>query len=407
MSTPRETRSAARQQRQQNLQPPNHGLGRADLIRSRSPSPSPQGASNFPSPPKRSTREIEEEQFQDARAFTEPATMATPEQWAVLREQLRNELRDEVRAEFRNETAAAAATIPDAIRRKPEIPPFDKAHVEIWIKRTENAFIRANIRNISEKFAFLETKFPVGFDPRIDEYLYGDASPATWTSFLDYLRKEFGPTKQQRAAIFLDGLKREGRKPSQYAATLDDKTKGVTIDEIKKEMLLREMPTDVRRMLQERVEALTFKEAAKIADSYFDSEGRPRHVNQSTSDINEVSEPLKNTRIEDEDEVNAVNRRFPQRPNNSQQRRPGNQSKRNESWMTTRTTSERTNEYRPGPDTRPKTSIALRENRRGPTVKDARLCKYHIQYGDQAITCEKGCDKYPKGPSNDKAGRQA
>ena len=248
MSTPRDARASARQQRQNNLQLPTFGLGRAELIRSRSPSPTAPGSFNFPPPPKKSARELEEEQFRDARTFN----MATPEQLAAIREQLRDELRTEVRNEIRNETAVAAASVPDAIRKKPEIPPFDKAHVEIWIKRTENAFIRANISAVKEKFAFLETKFPVGFDPRIDEYLYGDATDAQWSSFIAYLRKDYGTTIQQRAAIFIDGLKRDGRRPSQFAASLDEKTKDVTIDDIKKEILLREMPTDVRRMLQER-----------------------------------------------------------------------------------------------------------------------------------------------------------
>ena len=230
-----------------------------------------------------------------------------------------------------------------------------------------------------------------------------------WTTFLNYLKEEFGPTKQQRAAVFLDGLKREGRKPSQYAATLDDKTKGVTIDEIKKEMLLREMPTDVRRMLQERIAAISFKEAAKIADSYFDSEGRPRHTNQTSGGVSNISESLQNTKIDDdEDEVNAVNRRFHQRPNHTQQNRTRNLPRRNESWTPSRNANPSAgNDSRSGSDTRPKTTTAPRENKRGPTLKDIRLCKYHIQYGDQAITCEKGCDKFPKNQSNDKAGRQA
>ena len=45
----------------------------------------------------------------------------------------------------------------------------------------------------------LETKFPVGTDPRIDKYLYGDATAAEWTNFLAYLCKEYGKTKQQKA----------------------------------------------------------------------------------------------------------------------------------------------------------------------------------------------------------------
>ena len=117
MSTPRDDRAAAREQRR-HLQLPNP-LGRAELLRSRSPSPAPVGANNaFNFPP----AAPEPEQFVDARN-----NMATAEQLAAIRDELRNE----IRAEFRNETAAAAAQIPDAIRRKPDIPAFDKHHVEI------------------------------------------------------------------------------------------------------------------------------------------------------------------------------------------------------------------------------------------------------------------------------------
>ena len=106
--------------------------------------------------------------------------MATDEQMAAIRA----ELRDEIRNEIRNEAVAAAAGTPDAIRRKPEIPAFDKAHIDIWIKRTEHAYTRAGITSVSDKFAWLETKFPVGTDPRIDEFLYGDATDDEWTNFL-------------------------------------------------------------------------------------------------------------------------------------------------------------------------------------------------------------------------------
>ena len=388
----RNERAAARDERR-NLEVPqvviNHGLGRGDLIRSRSPSPAaaapPPGVFNFPPP-------ASPGQFDNAMAATE-------EQLAVLREQIRNE----VRAEVRNETAAAAAGIPDAIRRKPEIPPFDKNHVEIWIKRTENAFIRANITAVNEKFAFLETKFNVGFDPQIDEFLYGDATPAAWASFLAYLKKEFGPTKQQRAAIFLDGFKREGRKPSQYAAALIDKTKDVEIDDIMKEMLLREMPTDVRRMLQERIETTSFRDAAKIADSYFDAEGRPRHTQSANGAVNEVADAFDDLTMTSEDDVNAVGRRFPQR-NGFQNRFRNQQRRKAEPPTAPSAPNPRSGNPTSAPD-RGKPPSGRRENRGPPSIQ--KLCKYHIQFGDNARTCEKGCDKYTGMPSNGKAGRQA
>ena len=394
----REERAAARDQRRNLEVPPivlNHGLGRADIIRSRSPSPAapapPPGVFNFPPAPT-----PVREQFDDA--------MATEEQLAALREQIRSE----VRAEFRNETAAVAAAIPDAIRKKPEIPPFDKNHVEIWIKRTENSFIRANITATNEKFAFLETKFPVGYDPRIDEFLYGDATPDNWTGFLNYLRKEFGPTKQQRTAIFLDGFKREGRKPSQYVAALNDKTKDVSIDDIKKEMMIREMPVDVRRMLQERFDTMSLTEAAKVADSYFDSEGHPRHSNHSTGAVNAVPASFENLSLDDEEDINAVGRRPPQRNrfrNQHYKKEPFTAFRKAEPPASTAAPIPRSGPPAGAQDRGKPSQSGRRENRGPPTVQ--KLCKYHIQFGDGARTCERGCEKFSSVPSNGKAGRQA
>ena len=109
----------------------------------------------------------------------------------------------------------------------------------------------------------------------------------------------------------MDGFKREGGKPLQYVAALDDKTNNVTVDDIKKEMFVREMPTEIRRMLLERIETLSFKEAGKIADSYFDAKGRPRHIHQSASNANAVSASFESLSIDDDD-VNAVGRGLPQ-----------------------------------------------------------------------------------------------
>ena len=403
MTTPREARAAARQRREENLQFPNIGLGRADLIRSRSPSPSAPGSFIFPPPAKKSAKQIEEEQFHDALSFN-TATMATPEQLAAIREQLRNELRNEVRNELRNETVAAAAAIPDAVRKKPEIPPFDKKHIDIWIKRTENAFVRANISAINEKFAFLETKFPVGFDPRIDEYLYGDATDTSWASFITYLRKEYGATIQQRASIFIDGFKRDGLRPSQYAAALDEKTKDVTLDDVKKEMLLREIPADVRRMLQERTETLTFKDVAKIADNYFDANGRPKNASQNPT-VSQVSktfsrmqipEPADTTDDDDDAEISAVNAR--KKPFKGRPAVRGQQNRNSNSWRQNHNSAPPTQvQNAPGRN---------RENRPPSTPKQPQLCYYHQLYGDEAQTCKQGCPKFPKVLSNYKAGRQ-
>ena len=375
MPTPRDDRAAARDERRF-LQVPAHGLGRADLIRSRSPSPALRdpGAFNFPPHP----NQPEQGRFVDA---VNNLTMATEEQLAEIREQLRNKVRRKVR----NETTAAAAAIPDAVRRKPEIPAFNKEHIEIWIKRTEHAYTRAGIIAVNDKFAWLETKFPVGTDPKIDEFLYGDATDDNWAAFLAYLRKEYGTSKQQRATVFLDGFKRDGRRPSQYAAALVDKTKDVTIDEIRKEMLPREMPVDIRRMLQECIENCSFDGAAKAADAYFDKEGRPRHSGAQSS-VNKVANAEFSAPFHNDDSINAV-RRFPnsrappQNQNRGFQKRGGNAPGGNT------------------PGGNPPNSANQKSNG---------LCFFHNRFGDKAKKCEVSCKHYDEKrfAGNDKAGRK-
>ena len=374
MSTPRDTRARERQQRQDNLQVPRTGLGRANVVRSRSVSPTVPGAFQFPPnppPSKRSAEEIEDSQFLDA---LNAPTMATPEQLALIREELRNELRTEIRSELRLEAAAAGAAIPDAIKRKPEIPAFDKHHIDHWIRRTENAFIRALITSPREKFAFLETKFPVDLNPKINDFLWGDPTQARWDEFIAYLRHEYGPTKQQRASIFIDGFKRDGRKPSQYAALLNDKTKNVTIEDIKKEMLVREMPTDVQRMLQERIERLSFEDAAKVADAYFDQEGKPRHVNR-TAPINAVQEACYD-QPEETDDINAVGRNYPnRRPGTSNNHPPrGNRARPQMGWHARTANNTLTTA--------------------SPPKSNSKLCRYHDKFGDDAERCAVGCPRF-------------
>ena len=52
--------------------------------------------------------------------------------------------------------AAANATAAKWRRKKPELPAFDKQHVDLWIKRVESAYHREGITLPKDKFAFLE-----------------------------------------------------------------------------------------------------------------------------------------------------------------------------------------------------------------------------------------------------------
>ena len=382
--TPRDQRASARENRQL-LQLPQHGLGRAELIRSRSPSPIAPGVFNFP----QVAQLPEGDQFENARAEqANILNMATQEQLDAIRD----ELRQQMRAELRNEAAASGAQIPDAIKRKPEIPAFDKKQVDHWIRRTENAFIRALCNTPREKFAFLETKFPVDFNPRINEFLWGDPTEDKWKEFLAYLRSEYGTTRQQRAAVILDGFKRDGRKPSQYVALLEEKTKDIDLNDVRKEMLLREMPTDVQRMLQERFEGLSLRDAAKAADAYFDQEGKLRQKQPTNVNaVQEASSDFTSPFTDDSEDVNAINRRF-----QNQKFRGNNNFQRGGRGRPQRGGSNHAYATQTGAQQKPFSKPV-----------DPALCFYHNEFGDKAKKCEVGCKRFDEKrfAGNDRAGK--
>ena len=167
--------------------------------------------------------------------------------------------------------------------RKPDLPPFDKKNVEIWIKRVEAAYARVNCSSPSLKFAHLESKFEVNADPIVDGYLFGEATDETWTAFLTYLRTRYGPTTKDRALSVLNGTPREGRTPSQLVAVMKDKAGTVSLDDILKEQLLKQLPQDVLKHIVDRVDSLTCDETAKLADAWFDKDGKPLLPTNATS----------------------------------------------------------------------------------------------------------------------------
>ena len=81
--------------------------------------------------------------------------------------------------------------------RKPELPAFDSKNIDVWLKRVDNAYRRSGVTDPKDKFAFIEPKFAVDSDPRINELLFGDGTAEEWEEFESYLRGRYGRTKAQ------------------------------------------------------------------------------------------------------------------------------------------------------------------------------------------------------------------
>ena len=90
--------------------------------------------------------------------------------------------------------------------RRPELPALDKKNITVWIRRVNGAYTRANITAPKDKFAFLETKFNIDADPKINEFLEG-TTEQQWTDFLAF----YGRSKEQEVYSILNGTPRDGR----------------------------------------------------------------------------------------------------------------------------------------------------------------------------------------------------
>ena len=136
-----------------------------------------------------------------------------------------------------NNNAGAATTATNPKRKRPELPPLDKDNIHIWIQRVESAYAREEVTDPKQKFAFLESIIGVNLGPTINNFMFGEATAQNWTAFLDHLKDVYGPTKEARCSIFLDGLKRNGLRPSDHLALIRDRAKDVSIDDLQKQLV--------------------------------------------------------------------------------------------------------------------------------------------------------------------------
>ena len=270
--------------------------------------------------------------------------------------------------------------------KKPDLPNFDAKNIEIWLRRVDAAFIRAGVDSTKDKFAFLEAKFPVELDPRINNFLFGTITENTWTEFQNYLVKRFGRTKQQRVNTLIDGIERDGRRPSEVAALLCELTRDVTIEDIRKEQLLKMLPVDVKRALAKEPDTLTLEQLAEVADNYFDQQGRPKFTSP-TSTINFVEEPL-NATSNHGATPSGLTPAFssPEEPVNAIQRPPSRAATKAPTGS--RQPQGNSNGANVRPNQRPTNQS------RTPTFDSDGNCFYHATYGVKADRCFDGC-KHP------------
>ena len=289
--------------------------------------------------------------------------------------------------------APAATTAPSPPKKKPELPPFDSKNILIWIRRIEAAYARVGCTEAKDKFAWLESMFQVKLNPRIDAFLYGENTEAEWILFIQYLKDEYGPTKRQKAQKMLSDNPRHDMKPSQFLAQLEEDTKDVSIDDLRKEHLLKSIQPRIREILGKAVESKTAKEVATMADEYYDRQGRL--LEKATTVVNSVSSnsssttadsstpsPTFTTLFSDEEtDVNYIKKGGFRGNERGRSRNRGNRSS-----------------SRPGFNRKPNTSSTASQQPQSFSGQQQQFppgtCWFHRKFGEKTTKCQSDCPKF-------------
>ena len=292
--------------------------------------------------------------------------------------------------------------------RKPDLPEFDSKNVEIWIKRVQAAYDRAGISLAKDKFAFLETKFAVGANPSIDEFLYGPANEESWNSFLAYLRSEYGRTVRQEAQYIRGQFSRDGRRPTQMLSHIKERVKKVSVDDILKEIIVSSLPVEIQQMIQERVKDLSADEAAKVADNYFDQEGRVLHSRPSNIHQVDASRNDDDDYAGDDADVNAIGGRKgrfrgPPRHNNNNNHftkpfsdgGPSQRNNNNNNRQSNRSLFKNRSAFN-GAQSAASSNTSSTPHAAASSSKAPVVCMNHQRYGEKSFTCQQGCAHWPE-----------
>ena len=341
----------------------------------------------------------QQQQMVDAQAAFDAQQQQLRESADRMRQQ--QQTIDQLSSAFTTLTTAALSSTGSSHRRKPDMPPFDQQNIITWIKRLTAAYDRAGVVLPKDKFAFLESTFDITFNPVINNFLFNSNNTAEdWDNFIQYMRTEYGPTIRQKARKLIGDLPRNGMKPSQYLAQLEEEVRDVKLDDIKKEHLLKTIPPRIREILGKQVETKTTKEVDALADDYFDSQGRP--LEKSATSINNVANQQSTATpapqqfftaafSDDETEINQVKKgnfkNFRQRSHSRPRFGSNNRSN---------------NSFTPSSSLFATTAPSSSSRQQHSNNNSSGLCKFHRLFGDNATKCMSDCSRHSSFMSSQK-----
>ena len=342
--------------------------------------------------------EKQQKQMDDANAFANRQAAQLEESQRQLREAQQTVLNLTTAFQALS-TQPRPLTLNSAPKKKPELPPFDGKNVLIWIRRVEAAYSRVGVIEPKDKFAWMESIFQVKLDPQIDAYLYGSNTLQDWEDFIEYLKLQYGPTMRQKAQKLMSEVPRHDLKPSQFLTQLVEDTKDVTVDDIRKEHLLRTIPARYREIMGKEVEAMTAAEVAKMADDFFDRQGRP--LEKSTTPVNNVSSTASSPLPPSTSASSAFTSAFSDDETDVNFVKKGNY--RGNDRGRSRNRYQRS-QSRPDFNRAPNASSTGSGQNDSQSTHPQGTCRFHRRFGDKSLKCVTDCPRYKSFIASQKSG---
>ena len=130
-----------------------------------------------------------------------------------------------------------------------QLPPFLPDDPETWFVITEARFVNANITTSNTRFNRLVGHLPADVINAVKTIVLNPPGENPYEELKTAILDRFRAPTQTRAAKFLDDEPLGGRDILRYAQEMDDNTRGLTLDDLKRIKILRALPAAVRNVL--------------------------------------------------------------------------------------------------------------------------------------------------------------
>lgn len=254
--------------------------------------------------------------------------------------------------------------------------------IKTWLRQVGVRLKLAGVTGEQDRYEHVIASLPTEILSRVYDLVNDQPETDPYTTLVKRIQTEFEPTDSEQVKKLLEGMKIGDAKPTLFLRSMRALAKGRVTDVVLKELFLKQLPGNLRKILSvvetpnleslaaaadRGVQSDCFSGVAEIQKSHRDEPSAVQKETQSMSAMEQKFDEMMGKMVE------AMERLAQNHPT----RRPRSQTPGREGGKNHR---QRSN-----------------SKRRNPNWK---LCYAHHRFGDKARTCEHWCERWGTKPEN-------